>query len=173
MKQLTFFTAVILIVAISGCNKNRVKSPEKVFERYEDHQAAKYYSLPPSIANKVIPEEENTQEMKNVLKEINHLKVLVLDGSNEGLAAFADVEKQLHSYVRQTEMKEMIRIIRNGEQISVHLREEDGSLEEVLINIHGKDGFKGVTIEGNLTFENIIKFIEKSNLKHLDRLIEP
>ena len=164
---------VVFMIVHSGCNADRVKPPEKVFEMYEDHEAAQYYSLPPAIANKVIPEEEKTHEVKQVLQEINHLKVLVLDNSEYGEQAYADVRQKLHSYVEEKQMKEMIHITHNGEAISINVREEDGELREVLVSIHGEKGFKGISMEGDLTMENIIRFVKTADFKKLESYLNP
>lgn len=161
--------AVIILMSL-GCNSDRVRSPEKVFEMYEDHQGAKYYSLPPLIANKVLPEEEKTHEVKQVLKEIKHLKVLVLDSSAKGEEAYIVVNQKLQSYIEKKDMKEMIHISRNGQEISINMREEEGQLKEVLVNIHGQDGFKGITMEGDLTIENIIQFVKTADFNELESL---
>lgn len=164
--------AVIFFMVLS-CNSERVRPPEKIFEMYEDHEGAKYYSLPPKIANKVLPEEEKTHEVKQVLKEIKHLKVLVLDSSSKGEEAYLVVNQKLQSYIEKEDLKEMIHISRNGQEISINMREEEGQLKEVLVNIHGQDGFKGITMEGDLTLESIIQFVKTADFNELETLLKP
>ena len=168
--------SILMILSITilhwGCNADRVKPPEKVFEMYEGHEAAQYYSLPPLIA-RVIPGEEKTHEVKEVLKEINHLKVLVLDNSEYGEQAYVDVRQKLQSYAEKKQMKEMIHITHNGEEISINMREEGGELREVLVSIHGDKGFKGISMEGDITIENIIQFVKTADFNKLESYLKP
>lgn len=154
-----------------ACQCDKVRPPEKVFEMYEDHEGANYYSLPPVIANKALPEKEKTKEVKSILKEINHLKVLTLDTSKAGEEAFSDIQHKLEAYSERKNMKEMIRITHNGENISVLMHEENGQLKEVLVNIHGNAGFRGISMEGDLTIDNIIKLINNVGFDDLEKLL--
>ena len=163
---------VLFIAGLAGCS-NSVKPPEKVFQKYEDQEGAKYYSLPPMVANKVLPEEEKTHEVKQVLDEMKHLKVLVLDNSTEGEAIYHDVKVQLDAYIEKKELQEMIRVTRNSDDIRVNIREEEGEIKEILVSMYGNKGFRGITIEGDLTLQNVIEFIQKADFDQYEKLIRP
>ncbi|MCK4699013.1 MAG: DUF4252 domain-containing protein [Bacteroidales bacterium] len=155
MFRLYFFmiTAVFLVIT-SSCQNSRGKAARDIFEKYEGQKGIYIFRIPPGIVNFLLDKSGETGLME-LLAEMEMIKVIICDkstGSEKRDMILEDFNQKLSE--ENFEDLFMINNIDHSVQFKIH-ENETGNIDEIMMLIKEEDSFLGLSIVGNLTYDQI------------------
>ena len=155
MFRLYFFmiTAVFLVIT-SSCQNSRGKAARDIFEKYEGQKGIYIFRIPPGIVNFLLDKSGETGLME-LLAEMEMIKVIICDkstGSEKRDMILEDFNQKLSE--ENFEDLFMINNIDHSVRFKIH-ENETGNIDEIMMLIKEEDSFLGLSIVGNLTYDQI------------------
>ena len=161
MFRLYFFmiTAVFLVIT-SSCQNNRGKAARDIFEKYEGQEGIYIFRIPPGIVNLLLDKSGETGLME-LLAEMEMIKIIICDkstGSEKRDMILEDFNQKLSE--ENFEDLFMINNIDHSVRFKIH-ENETGNIDEIMMLIKEEDSFLGLSIVGNLTYDQISMLTNK------------
>ena len=152
-------TTVFLVIT-SSCHNNRGKTARDVFEKYEGQEGIYIFRIPPGIVNLLLDKSGETGLME-LLAEMEMIKVIICDkstGSKKRDMILEDFNQKLSE--ENFEDLFMINNIDHSVRFKIH-ENETGNIDEIMMLIKEEDSFLGLSIVGNLTYDQISMLAKK------------
>ena len=157
-----FFVIIIavLLVLNSSCQNSRGKAARDVFEKYEGQEGIYIFRIPPGIVNLLLDKSGETGLME-LLAEMEMIKVIICDkstGSEKRDMILEDFNQKLSE--QNFEDLFMINNIDHSIRFKIH-ENEAGNINEIMMLMKEEDSFLGLSIVGNLTYDQISMLANK------------
>ena len=151
---------VALLVMNYSCQNRRGKAARDVFEKYEGQEGIYIFRLPPGLINLLLDKSGETDLME-LLAEMEIIKVIICDkstGSEKRDIILEDFNKKLSD--ENFEDLFMINNVDNSVRFKIH-ENEGGDIDEIMMLLKEEDSFLGLSIVGNLTYDQISMLTNK------------
>ena len=167
----------ILTVALIATGFNaRAQSPtDDLFDKYgaKDgfttvHVTKELFSLFAEIADE--SDEADVQEINNVIKGLEHIRILMYDGSDEtDVQTVADFKKQLEN-VQLNNFTELMTVKEGDEMVKFMIHKNGKKIKELLLLINQPMEAGFISITGDIDLKSIAKLSKSMNIKGLENL---
>lgn len=150
----------VLLVMNSSCQNSRGKAARDIFEKYEGQEGIYIFRIPPGIVNLLLDKSGETGLME-LLAEMEMIKVIICDkstGSEKRDMILEDFNQKLSE--ENFEDLFMINNIDYSVRFKIH-ENETGNIDEIMMLIKEEDSFLGLSIVGNLTYDQISMLANK------------
>lgn len=157
-----FFLVIIavLLVLNSSCQNRRGKAARDIFEKYEGQEGIYIFRIPPGIVNLLLDKSGETGLME-LLAEMEMIKVIICDkstGSEKRDIILEDFNKKLS----EENFEDLFMINDSDHSVRFKIHEnETGNIDEIMMLIKEEDSFLGLSIVGNLTYDQISMLTNK------------
>lgn len=161
-----FFSMVILCLPLSiFCQP---KSIEQFYNKYKGMEEVTSINLSGQLINMVFTSAD--PETGELASKISQVRLLIVE---EGAVVKGKDYKQFLKNVKKDDFEELIRFKDGGDAIDFHLKEESGTITNVLITVRGDDGFVLLSLEGLFKFSDLNDFnLDIEGAEYLKRLPE-
>jgi hypothetical protein len=151
-------TAVLFIVSLlllCSCRDDRGKAAEDVFEQYAGEAGVYIFRIPPGLISIFINAEENP-ELKQSLRNMKMIKVLIFDQSNAGKLDKQDILQAFTEKMEENQFGDLL-LASEGEQvIRIKYREdEEGIIQEMMILVSEEESFLGLSMVGEINLDQL------------------
>jgi uncharacterized protein DUF4252 len=165
MKNIIFGLAILCLpLSIFG----QAKSIENFYEKYKGNEEVTSINVSGELLNFVFTSTDS--ETEQLTSKISKLRVLIVE--EKSIVKQSDY-KQFIKNVKKEKFEELIRFKEGGDAVDFHLREQGDVITDVLITVHGDDGFILLSIEGLFNFSDLNDFdLNIEGSEHLKKLPE-
>jgi len=164
MKKIITMFAVLLIAV--STNAQSLISTE--FSDYESNESFTRVSISKKmfqlIAN-LDPEDSEEKDLIESVSELDGLKIIVADSSENPVALYNDAIKRMPK-----RFEELMTVNNEDEKIIFLIDEKDGIVKELIMIMRGDNEFVLLDIFGDINLKEIAKISQKMNIDHMDKL---
>ena len=174
MKNLMLSILAVALIA-TGFNARAQSPTDDLFDKYgaKDgfttvHVTKELFSLFAEIADE--SDESDVQEINNVIKGLEHIRILMYDGSNEtDVQTVADFKKQLEN-VQLNNFTELMTVKEGDEMVKFMIHKNGKKIKELLLLINQPMEAGFISITGDIDLKSIAKLSKSMNIKGLENL---
>jgi hypothetical protein len=166
-----FMIAAVFLVITSSCQNIRGKAARDIFEKYEGQKGIYIFRIPPGIVNIFLDKSGETGLME-LLAEMEMIKVIVCDkstGSEKRDIILEDFNQKLSE--ENFEDLFMINNIDHSVRFKIH-ENETGNIDEIMMLIKEEDSFLGLSIVGDLTYDQISMLANKVKIDDFRNIVD-
>lgn len=163
-------TAVLLILN-SSCQNKQGRAARDIFEKYEGQEGIYIFRIPPGLVNLLLDKSGETGLME-LLAEMEMIKVIICDkstGSEKRDVILEDFNQKLSE--ENFEDLFMINNIDHSVRFKIH-ENETGNIDEIMMLIKETESFLGLSIVGNLTYDQISMLANKVKIDDFMNIAE-
>lgn len=167
MKQL-FFSLVLLFVGIFSANAQN-DAITRFFNQYADDERFTVVYVAPKLFQlvaKVETDDEDWNNIREVVKDLGGLRVLVADSIADGLALY----KAALSKVPASEYSELLTVRDNNENVRIWTKDSGNIIEELLLLVGKPDEFVLLSFTGKIDLDKISALSKVLDVKGADEL---
>ena len=152
-------TAVLLILN-SSCQNNQGKAARDIFEKYEGHEGIYIFRIPPGLVNLLLDESGET-DLVELLAEMEMIKVIICDKST-GSEKRDIILEDFNQKLSEENFEDLLMINNSDHSVRFKIHEnETGNIDEIMMLMKEEDSFLGLSIVGNLTYDQISMLTDK------------
>lgn len=118
-----------------------------------------------SIMANLDPEDEDEKELIQTVSNLDGLKIIVADSSENPKELFKESMSRIPS-----RFEELMTVDDKDERIVFMIDESDGVVSELIMVMKGDDEFVLLDLFGKIDLNQIAKLSRKMNIDHLDKL---
>ena len=153
----TFLLPVLLlfvIILITGCQNHNEKAAEEVFDKYEGQEGVYTFRIPPGLIG-IFLDEEDDRELKETLRKMDFIKVMILDEKKTKLSNKDQILQEFDQKLAESNFEDIL-LVNDGQQtIKIKIREEEGYVREMMILITKEDSFLGLSLVGKISLDQL------------------
>jgi len=158
MKRVNSFLLPVLflfvIILITGCQIHNEKAAEEVFDKYEGQEGVYTFRIPPGLIGIFLDEEED-REIKEALREMDFIKVMILDEKKTKSSSKDQILQEFDKKLAESNFEDIL-LVNDGQQtIKIKIREEEGYIREMMILITDEDAFLGLSLVGKISLDQL------------------
>ena len=163
--------AFFSLVFMSNCTNNKDVTKE-FFEKYEGEDGFIIVNLPPGIARILI--DENEKEFREVLKEVDKVKILIFNNNDEGLykGKKNEILDDLFTKLNNNGFEDLIVFKEETREAKVVIKENNEIVKELLIVFCEDETFISVNLVGNIKMGSVLELSKKMDINEIKRFIE-
>lgn len=174
MKNVMLSIVMLALIAI-GFNARAQSPTDDLFEKYgaKDgfttvHVTKELFSLFAEIADE--SDEAEMQELNGVIKGLDHIRILMYDGSEEtDLETVVDFKKQLEN-VQLKNFTELMTVKEGDEMVKFMILKNGKNIRELLLLINQPSEAGFISITGDIDLKSIARLSKSMNIKGLENL---
>lgn len=167
MKQLIFSTLFLLAGTISASAQNDAIT--RFFDQYADDERFTVVYIAPKLfqlAAKIETDDEDWNNIREVVKDLGGLRVLVADSITDGLAMY----KTALSKVPASEYSELLTVRDKDENVRIWTKDSGSIIEELLLLVGKPDEFVLLSFTGKIDLDKISSLAKVLDVKGADQL---
>ena len=164
MKKIISIVTVMLMVGALNA-QSLVSSTFSDYESNENFTRVSISKKMFSILANLDPEDEEEKELIETISELDGLKIIVADSSENPSKLFKESMSRLPS-----RFEELMTVDEKGEKIVFMIDEKDGMVAELIMIMKGDDEFVLLDLFGKIDLKQISNLSRKMNIDHLDKL---
>jgi hypothetical protein len=164
MKKIISVLAVMLLV--SGLSAQSLLSSS--FSDYEENENFTRVSISKkmfSIMANLDPEDEDEKELIQTVSNLDGLKIIVADSTENPSQLFKESMKRIPS-----RFEELMTVNEKDEKIVFMIDESNGVISELIMVMKGDNEFVLLDLFGKIDLNQIASLSRKMNIDHLDKL---
>lgn len=171
-----FMLSIVTLALIATGFSVQAQSPtDDLFEKYGArdgfttvHVTKELFSLFAEISNE--SDEAEVQEINEVIKGLEHIRILMYDGSDEtDVQTVADFKKQLEN-VQLNNFTELMTVKEGKEMVKFMIQKNGKNVKELLLLINQPMEAGFISITGDIDLKSIAKLSKSMNIKGLENL---
>jgi len=152
-------TAVLLILN-SSCQNNRGKAARDIFEKYEGDAGIYIFRIPPGLVNLLLDKSDET-DLVELLAEMEMIKVIICDKSS-GSEKRDIILEDFNQKLSEENFEDLLMINNSDHSVQFKIHEDEtGNIDEIMMLMKEEDSFLGLSIVGNLTYDQISMLTNK------------
>ncbi|MCD6566057.1 MAG: DUF4252 domain-containing protein [Bacteroidales bacterium] len=163
-------TAVLLILN-SSCQNNRGKAARDIFEKYEGDAGIYIFRIPPGLVNLLLDKSDET-DLVELLAEMEMIKVIICDKSS-GSEKRDIILEDFNQKLSEENFEDLLMI--NNSDHSVQFKIHEGkteNIDEIMMLMKEEDSFLGLSIVGNLTYDQISMLTNKVKIDDFRNIVD-
>ncbi len=167
MKQLIFSLLLLFAGAFSASAQNDAIT--RFFDQYaEDERFTVVYIAPKlfQLAAKIETDDEDWNNIREVVKDLGGLRVLVADSISDGVALY----KSALSKVPTNEYSELLTVRDKDEHVRIWTKDAGNIIEELLLLVGKPDEFVLLSFTGKIDLDKISSLAKVLDVKGADQL---
>ncbi|MBP6810952.1 MAG: DUF4252 domain-containing protein [Saprospiraceae bacterium] len=167
MKQLIFSLLLLFAGAFSASAQNDAIT--RFFDQYaEDERFTVVYIAPKlfQLAAKIETDDEDWNNIREVVKDLGGLRVLVADSISDGVALY----KSALSKVPTNEYSELLTVRDKDEHVRIWTKDSGNIIEELLLLVGKPDEFVLLSFTGKIDLDKISSLAKVLDVKGADQL---
>ncbi|MDO8368049.1 MAG: DUF4252 domain-containing protein [Saprospiraceae bacterium] len=167
MKQLFFSLLFLFAGAFSAAAQNDAIT--RFFNQYaEDERFTVVYIAPKlfQLAAKIETDDEDWNNIREVVKDLGGLRVLVADSITDGVALY----KSALSKVPVSEYSELLTVRDKDEHVRIWTKDAGNIIEELLLLVGKPDEFVLLSFTGKIDLDKISSLSKVLDVKGADQL---
>ncbi|MFN0215731.1 MAG: DUF4252 domain-containing protein [Saprospiraceae bacterium] len=167
MKQLFFLLLFIFAGAFSSSAQNDAIT--RFFDQYaEDERFTVVYIAPKlfQLAAKIETDDEDWNNIREVVKDLGGLRVLVADSITDGVALY----KAALSKVPTSEYSELLTVRDKDEHVRIWTKDSGNIIEELLLLVGQPDEFVLLSFTGKIDLDKISSLAKVLDVKGAEQL---
>ncbi|HRI59926.1 MAG TPA: DUF4252 domain-containing protein [Saprospiraceae bacterium] len=144
----------------------------RFFEKYVDDERFTVVYVSPKmfqLVSKIETDEEDWNKMREIVKDLGGLRVLVADSIEDGLKFYKDAL----SRVPAGEYEELLTVRDGKENVRIWVKDTDNIIEELLLLVGAPDEFVLLSITGKIDLDKISelsKTLDIDGAQHLEKV---
>jgi len=161
----------VLLVINPSCQNKQGRAARDIFEKYEGQEGIYIFRIPPGFVNLLLDKSGETGLME-LLAEMEMIKVIICDkstGSEKRDVILEDFNQKLSE--ENFEDLFMINNIDHSVRFKIH-ENETGNIDEIMMLIKEAESFLGLSIVGNLTYDQISMLANKVKIDDFTNIAE-
>lgn len=162
-KIISIVTVMLMVGAINA--QSLVSSTFSDYESNENFTRVSISKKMFSILANLDPEDEEEKELIETISELDGLKIIVADSSENPSKLFKESMSRLPS-----RFEELMTVDEKDEKIVFMIDEKDGMVAELIMIMKGDDEFVLLDLFGKIDLKQISNLSRKMNIDHLDKL---
>ena len=152
-------TAVLLIFS-SSCQNNRGKAVRDIFEKYEGDEGIYIFRIPPGLVNLLLDKSDETG-LVELLAKMEMIKVIICDKSS-GSEKRDNILEDFNQRLSEESFEDLLMINNSDHSVRFKIHEDEtGNIDEIMMLMKENDSFLGLSIVGNLTYDQISMLTNK------------
>lgn len=158
---------IVLVMLMAGA-VNAQSLISTTFSDYETDENFTRVSISKkmfSIIANLNPDDEDEKELIDTVSNLDGLKIIVADSSENPTKLFNESMKRLPS-----RFEELMTVDDKEEKIVFMIDEKDGVVLELIMLMDGGDEFVLLDLFGEINLNQIVKLSKKLNINHLNEL---
>lgn len=155
--------AVLLLVNTS-CQNNRGRAAGDVFEKYEGQKGIYIFRIPPGLVNLLLSE-SGEPDLIELFAEMEMIKVIICDKST-GSEKRDDILDDFNQKLSEANFEDLFMVNDSDRSIRFKIHEnETETIDEIMMLIKESDSFLGLSLVGNLTYDQISVLANKVKIE--------
>lgn len=164
MKKVILIVTVFLMSAALNA-QSLISSSFSDYENDENFTRVSISKKMFSIMANLDPEDEDEKELIQTVTNLDGLKIIVADSSENPKELFKESLSRIPS-----RFEELMTVDDKDERIVFMIDENDGVVSELIMVMKGDDEFVILDLFGKIDLKQIAKLSRKMNIDHLDKL---
>ena len=160
---LSLFAAMLFMMTLNA--QSLVSTTFKDYESNENYTRVSISKKMFEIIASLDPEDKDEESLIESINQLDGLKIIVADSSENPAALFADAIKRIPN-----NLEELMTVSDEKEQIVFMIDEKDGRVKELIMVMKGDDEFILIDLFGDINLKDIAKISRQMNIDHLDKL---
>jgi len=145
---------LLVVVFISGCQIHNEKAAEEVFDKYEGQEGVYTFRIPPGLIG-IFPDEEENRELKETLRKMDFIKVMILDEKKTKSSNKNQILQEFDQKLAESNFEDIL-LVNDGQQtIKIKIREQECLICEMMILITEEDSFLGLSLVGKISLDQL------------------
>ncbi len=159
----------LLAVLIIGCDNEKQETTTEIYREYSRVNNGVFFSVPPSIATVLLEENhKGTQELKDVLEDVNTLSFLIISNSTS-------IKENSHFFSINNKLQDIsfvdLALVNNGNEIvKLMVRHENDEVREMVVLVSNYDAFFCINFKGVMEISKIANLAQPENLAAISNL---
>lgn len=170
MKNLYFFSAIILLISLQSCMVS--SKPKMAFfdNPAYDRGDAKFTSInvPMFLAKpfikKALREDGESEELINLISKVSDIKVMTIENGNK------EMLKDYAKYLTTNNYEEWMTVKKENETVNFQAKQTGEVIKKLLITVQSAEDLVFVDVSGKFTADDIsriINYSEKNDVKKI------
>ncbi len=171
MKKSLFLLAAFFLTATLNLSAQN-DAITRFFEKYVDDERFTVVFVSPKmfqIVSKIETNDEEWNQVRDIVKDISGLRVLVADSIDDGLSYYKDAL----SKVPTGEYEELLTVRDGKENVRIWVKDASNIIEELLLLVGSPDEFVLLSFTGKIDLDKISelsKTLDIDGAEHLDKV---
>jgi len=171
MKKTLLLLPLFLLAAISNLSAQN-DAITRFFEKYMDDERFTVVYVSPKmfqIVSKIETDDEEWNQVRDIVKDISGLRVLVADSIDDGLSYYKDAL----SKVPTGEYEELLTVRDGKENVRIWVKDASNIIEELLLLVGSPDEFVLLSFTGKIDLDKISelsKTLDIEGAEHLEKV---
>jgi hypothetical protein len=162
-KVISMLSLLLFVGALSA--QSLISSSFSDYEENENYTRVSISKKMFSIMANLNPEDADEKELIQTVSNLDGLKIIVADSSDNPAALFKDSMKRVPS-----RFEELMTVNEQNEKIIFMIDESNGVVNELIMILTANDQFVLLDLYGKIDLNQIAKLSRKMNIDHLDKL---
>jgi hypothetical protein len=145
---------LLAVVFISGCQIHEGKAAEEIFDKYEGQEGVYTFRIPPGLIGIFLDEEEN-RELKETLREMDFIKVMILDEKKAKSKDKVRILQEFDQKLKENDFEDLLLFNEGTQMIKIKIREQEDFIHEMMILITEEDSFLGLSLVGKISLDRL------------------
>ena len=170
MKKVFFLLPLFLLAAIASQAQNDAIT--RFFEKYVNDEKFTVVYISPKMfqmASKIEADDPDWNKVREVVKDLGGLRVLVGDSIGNGIALY----KEALGKVPTNEYSELLTVRDKEENVRIWTKDSGNIISELLLLVGSPDEFVLLSITGNIDLDKIArlaKTMDVDGIEHLEKV---
>lgn len=172
MKKTLNFIAIFMLAVASLRAQNGTDAISRFFSQYaEDERFTVVYISPKmfQMVSKIETNDADWEKVKEVVKDLGGLRVLVADSIADGDKLYADAMRKIPT----TEYSELLTVRDGKENVRIWIKDSGNVIHELLLLVGAPDEFVLLSFTGKIDLDKIsslAKTLDIEGAEHLEKV---
>lgn len=170
MKKRHFsFIIIIVLAGLIGCNRPPRSFSEAMTEKYQGDKSFYHIKIPPALLH-IVLKDEDTDEMSNLLKDINQLGVISV--GNKSAETRDVLDGEITEWLNYFQYEDLLTIAESGSKMSFKIRTKDGQIHEFMAIVSDSQSVMIITLYGKLDMKQVMSMTEELNTEIFREMVK-